>query len=71
MVEAGTIGFLMDLEKYSYEEPAGFANKYNVEIEETETSPVKLQQAADSFTSSTVLPSHSSPTGFWIQKVRI
>lgn len=41
----------MDLEKYSYVEALRWlANKYNVEIEETETSPeVKLlQQAADS-----------------------
>ncbi len=46
-----TIGFLMDLEKYSYVEALRWlANKYNVEIEETETSPeVKLlQQSADS-----------------------
>lgn len=46
-----TISFLMDLEKYSYVEALRWlANKYNVEIEETETSPeVKLQiQAADS-----------------------
>lgn len=46
-----TIGFLMDLEKYSYVEALRWlANKYNVEIEETETSPeFKIQQqAADS-----------------------
>lgn len=46
-----TIGFLMDLEKYSYVEALRWlANKYNVEIEETEVSPeVKLmQQSADS-----------------------
>ncbi|MEO5942312.1 MAG: DNA primase [Ferruginibacter sp.] len=46
-----TIGFLMDLEKYSYVEALRWlANKYNVEIAETEVSPeVKLvRQAADS-----------------------
>ena len=46
-----TIGFLMELEKYSYVEALKWlANKYNVEIEETETTPeVKLvRQAADS-----------------------
>jgi len=46
-----TIGFLMELEKYSYVEALRWlANKYNVEIEETETSPeFKIQQqAADS-----------------------
>ncbi|RZJ86086.1 MAG: hypothetical protein EOO20_19005 [Chryseobacterium sp.] len=46
-----SIGFLMELEKYSYVEALRWlANKYNVEIEETEASPeVKLiQQAADS-----------------------
>ena len=45
------IGFLMDLEKYSYVEALRWlANKYNVEVEETEVSPeVKLQQqSADS-----------------------
>ena len=41
-----TIGFLMDLEKYSYVEALRWlANKYNVEIEETEVSPeARLQQ---------------------------
>ena len=46
-----SIGFLMELEKYSYVEALRWlANKYNVEIEETETSPeFKIQQqAADS-----------------------
>lgn len=46
-----TISFLMEHEKYSYVEALKWlANKYNVEIEETEVSPeVKLQQqAADS-----------------------
>lgn len=46
-----TISFLMDLEKYSYVEALRWlANKYNVEVEETEVSPeVKLQQqVADS-----------------------
>lgn len=46
-----SIGFLMELEKYSYVEALKWlANKYNVEIEETETSPeFKIQQqAADS-----------------------
>ena len=46
-----TIGFLMDLEKYSYVESLRWlANKYNVEIEETEVSPeTRLQQqSADS-----------------------
>lgn len=46
-----SIGFLMDLEKYSYVEALRWlANKYNVEIEETETSPEQKlqQQAADS-----------------------
>ena len=46
-----TIGFLMDLEKYSYVESLRWlANKYNVEIEETEVSPeLRLQQqSADS-----------------------
>jgi len=45
------IGFLMDLEKYSYVEALRWlANKYNVEIEETEVSPEQKlqQQAADS-----------------------
>ncbi|MDB5201194.1 MAG: dnaG [Ferruginibacter sp.] len=45
------IGFIMELEKYSYVEALKWlANKYGVTIEETETSPeVKLiQQAADS-----------------------
>lgn len=43
-----TIGFLMEHEKYSYVEVLRWlANKYNVEIEETETSPeFKLQQQA-------------------------
>ena len=43
-----SIGFLMDLEKYSYVEALRWlANKYNIEIEETATSPeVKLQQQA-------------------------
>ena len=41
-----SIGFLMELEKYSYVEALRWlANKYNIEIEETVTSPeVKLQQ---------------------------
>ena len=41
-----TIGFLMDLEKYSYVEALRWlANKYNVEIVETEVSPeARLQQ---------------------------
>jgi len=46
-----SIGFLMELEKYSYVEALRWlANKYNVEIEETETSPEQKiqQQAADS-----------------------
>ncbi len=46
-----SIGFLMDLEKYSYVEALRWlANKYNVEIEETEVSPEQKlqQQAADS-----------------------
>ena len=46
-----TISFLMDLEKYSYVEALRWlANKYGIEIEETETSPeIKLQQqSADS-----------------------
>ncbi|MFN0081703.1 MAG: DNA primase [Ferruginibacter sp.] len=46
-----SIGFLMDLEKYSYVEALKWlANKYNIEVEETETSPeLKLfQQSADS-----------------------
>ncbi|HEY0679947.1 MAG TPA: CHC2 zinc finger domain-containing protein, partial [Chitinophagaceae bacterium] len=46
-----TISFLMDHEKYSYVEALRWlANKYNVEIEETEISPdQKLQQqVADS-----------------------
>jgi DNA primase len=45
------IGFLMEAEKYSYVEALRWlANKYNVEIEETETSPeYKIhQQTADS-----------------------
>lgn len=45
------IGFLMDLEKYSYVEALKWlANKYNVEVEETEVSPEQKlqQQAADS-----------------------
>lgn len=43
-----TIGFLMEHEKYSYTEVLRWlANKYNVEIEETETSPeFKIQQQA-------------------------
>ncbi|RYY30719.1 MAG: DNA primase [Chitinophagaceae bacterium] len=46
-----SIGFLMDHEKYSYVEALRWlANKYNVQIEETETSPEykQLQQVADS-----------------------
>ena len=46
-----SIGFIMELEKYSYVEALRWlANKYNVEIEETAVSPeVKLvRQAADS-----------------------
>jgi DNA primase len=43
-----TISFLMEHEKYSYVEALKWlANKYNVEIEETESSPeIKLQQQA-------------------------
>ncbi len=43
-----TIGFLMEQEKYSYTEALRWlANKYNVEIEESETSPeFKVQQQA-------------------------
>ncbi len=42
------IGFLMELEKYSYVEALRWlAQKYNIEIEETETSPeYKIQQQA-------------------------
>ena len=46
-----SIGFLMELEKYSYVEALRWlANKYNVEVEETEVSPEQKlqQQAADS-----------------------
>jgi DNA primase len=46
-----SIRFLMELEKYSYVEALRWlANKYNVEIEETETTPEQKlqQQAADS-----------------------
>ncbi|RTL56152.1 MAG: DNA primase [Sphingobacteriales bacterium] len=46
-----TISFLMEHEKYSYVEALRWlANKYNVEIEETETSPEykQQQQIADS-----------------------
>jgi len=46
-----SIGFLMDLEKYSYVEALRWlANKYNIEIEETEVSPTAklLHQASDS-----------------------
>lgn len=46
-----TIGFLMELEKYSYVEALRWlANKYNVELEETEVSAEvkQQQQAADS-----------------------
>jgi len=46
-----SIGFLMELEKYSYVEALRWlANKYNVEIEETEMSPEHklLQSNADS-----------------------
>ncbi|MBI2730223.1 MAG: DNA primase [Sphingobacteriales bacterium] len=46
-----TISFLMEHEKYSYTEALRWlANKYNVEIEETETSPEykQQQQLADS-----------------------
>lgn len=46
-----SIGFLMELEKYSYVEALRWlANKYNVEIEETEMSPEQklLQSNADS-----------------------
>ncbi len=43
-----SIGFLMDLEKYTYVEALRWlANKYGIEIEETEVSPeFKLQQQA-------------------------
>lgn len=46
-----SISFLMDLEKYSYVEALRWlANKYNVDIEETELSPEQKvqQQSADS-----------------------
>src|ERR1700755_388700 len=46
-----SISFLMEAEKYSYVEALRWlANKYNVEIEETETSPEfkQQQQVADS-----------------------
>ena len=46
-----TISFLMEHEKYSYVEALRWlAAKYNVEVEETETSPEfkKQQQVADS-----------------------
>src|SRR3981189_921389 len=46
-----TISFLMEHEKYSYAESLRWlANKYNVEIEETEASPEikQLQQVAES-----------------------
>lgn len=46
-----SIGFLMDLEKYSYVEALKWlANKYNIGVEETETTPeLKLyQQSSDS-----------------------
>jgi DNA primase len=46
-----TIGFLMDHEKYSYAEALRWlANRYNVEVEETEVSPAtrELHQTADS-----------------------
>ncbi|MBC7829177.1 MAG: DNA primase [Chitinophagaceae bacterium] len=46
-----SISFLMEHEKYSYVEALRWlANKYNVEIEETETSPElkQIQQVADS-----------------------
>lgn len=46
-----TISFLMELEKYSYVEALRWlAAKYNVEVQETETSPEfkALQQTADS-----------------------
>lgn len=50
--KSGTsIGFLMEHEKYSYVEALRWlANKYNIEIEETEASPEQKlqQQAADS-----------------------
>src|SRR3954463_13225511 len=40
-----TIGFLMELEKYSYVEALRWlAQKYNVEVEETEVSPEAKQQ---------------------------
>ena len=45
------IGFIMDHEKYSYVEALRWlANKYNIEIEETETSPAfkALQLTSDS-----------------------
>ena len=46
-----SIGFLMDLEKYSYVEALKWlANKYNIQVEETETTPEFkiLQQSSDS-----------------------
>src|SRR6201989_517636 len=46
-----TISFLMEHEKYSYVEALRWlANKYNIEIEETEASPEvkQLQQVAES-----------------------
>ena len=46
-----SIGFIMELEKYSYVEALRWlAQKYNVEIEETETTPQQKlqQQSADS-----------------------
>src|SRR5580698_4229086 len=46
-----TIGFIMEHEKYSYVEALRWlANRYNIEVEETETSPEfkQLQQVAES-----------------------
>src|SRR5580692_8741622 len=46
-----TISFIMEHEKYSYAEALRWlANKYNIEIEETETTPEfkQQQQVADS-----------------------
>ncbi len=46
-----SISFIMELEKYSYAEALRWlANKYNIEVEETEVSPEyrQLQQTADS-----------------------
>jgi DNA primase len=66
-----TISFLMEHEKYSYVEALRWlANKYNVEVEETETSAEQrqVQQAADSLYYSTTSLKNFSMTNYLFRR---